>query len=465
MLKIPQTTSNTRLSGLLLLGLAVILPVKAANTVNPNVATLSTLYSFTDLKDGGFPEANLVLGTGGSLFGTASSSDFGLGWGSVFELTPIKTGGWTETTIYSFTGGADGSNPVAGLTLGASSVMYGTTYSGGAYGYGTVYQVAPSGGGVWTQKVLYSFKGGTDGAYPSASLALSSAGVLYGTTYGGGGTGGFGTVFQLGPGGGGVWTEKVLYAFKGGTDGANPLASVVIGSSGQLIGTTSQGGSVTITNQPPTCTTSTPCVYQNWGTVFQLTPKGGGVWSESLLYTFLGGADGGSPESPVILGPSGVLYGNTFWGGTPTACAVSSYPQGCGVVYQLAAPTGGGVPWVETVLHTFTGSSPDGAHPYGNMGLNVSGVLFGTTFAGGINEDICFANAYVGCGTIFSVKPPASPGGAWTKSNLTVFPGSPGGGSPNGLLLSTNGVMYGTTILGGATGGYGTVFQLATGAK
>lgn len=432
--------------------LALILPCSAAS--NP---TLTTLYSFTDLADGGFPEAGLVLGTGGSLFGTTSTS--GTGWGSVFKLTPSQTGGWTEQTLYTFTGGADGGIPHSDLIIGKNNVLYGTTEIGGAHGYGTVFQVAPS-NGTWTEKVLYSFAGGADGANPEAGVTLlSSNGVLYGTTYNGG-TAGMGTVFEVIPSVNG-WSEKVLYNFKGGSDGANPVADLTLSSTGALYGTTYQGGSVTITNSPPSCTTTTPCVYTNWGVVFQVSPQGGGVWTETVLYTFTGGSDGGSPESALIIGPNGVLYGSTFWGGTPTPCSVGGYPQGCGTIYQLAPPQGGGTTWTQTVLHTFTGSSPDGAHPYLNLALNsTSGALFGTTFAGGANVDVCAPEAYDGCGSIFSVKPPKTPGGSWTKSNIIVFPGTPGAGSPNGLILKTGGTMYGTTVVGGGAGGFGTVYQL-----
>jgi len=437
------------------LAVAIILPCRAATP------TLTTLYNFTDLGDGGFPEAGLVVGASGTLYGTTSTG--ATGWGSIFELIPSGTT-WTETTIYDFTGGADGGNPIANLIIGKNGVMYGTTQYGGAHGYGTVFQVAPSGTGTWTQKVLYSFAGGSDGATPAAGLTLlSKNGVLYGTTeFGGTSTGctaGCGTVFELIPGTSG-WTEKVLYTFQGNTDGANPIADLALASSGSLFGTTSQGGSVTVTNDPPTCTTTNPCTYANWGIVFELTPSGGGAWTETILYTFLGTTDGGSPESGLIIGANNVLYGTAFWGGVVTACPVSDYPQGCGTIYSLAAPAGGGTPWTETVIYAFTGHSSDGAHPYGNMAINSGGQLFGTTFSGGANVDNCFPDSFNGCGTIFSAKPPATQGGKWTKSNITVFPGAPGGGAPNGLVLSTGGNMYGTTILGGNTGGYGTVFQL-----
>lgn len=446
MLKILLSKAVASQLGILLLSLGIIPLCTAANAPSVTTYTLTTLYSFTDLADGSFPESGLVLGSGGSLFGTASSG--GSGWGSVFELTPNKTGTWTETTLYNFTGGADGGNPLSELIIGKNNVLYGTTYAGGAHNFGTVFQLAPGAGGVWTPKVLYSFAGGTDGAYPEAGLTLISSGALYGTTYGGGSSG-LGTVFVLIPSLTG-WTEKQLYSFKGGVDGANPLADLVIGTGGVLFGTTSQGGSVSNSNG----------TFANWGTVFELTPAGGGTWTESVIYTFTGGSDGGTPESPVILGLGGVLYGSTFWGGATLGCPEGGYPQGCGVVYQLAPPSGGGTTWTQTVLHTMTGHSPDGAHPYRNMILNSGGTLFGTTYSGGANINVCFPDSYTGCGTAFVLRPPKTQGGTWTKANVAVFPGTPDGGIPNGLILGTGGVMFGTTAIGGNAGGYGTVFQI-----
>jgi uncharacterized repeat protein (TIGR03803 family) len=442
MLKIPRSITLARRLGVGLLALAIVLPCKGGNP-----PTLTTLYSFDDLKDGSFPEAGLVVAASGALYGTTSSS--GSGWGSVFQLVS-RSGTWTETTIYSFTGGGDGSNPIADLAIGKNNILYGTTYGGGAYGYGTVFQVSPVAGGGWSQKVLYSFAGsgaGGDGAYPAAGVkVVASSGILYGTTYSGG-TAGLGTAFALTPSVAG-WSERVIYNFQGGADGANPLADLTVGNSGQLFGTTSQGGSVT----------NSSGTFVNGGTVFELT-NSEGVWTENQLYTFTGGSDGGFPESALIQAPSGVLYGSTFWGGTPAACAVGEYAQGCGTVYQLTPRTGGGTPWTETVLHTFTSHSPDGAHPYRNMALNGTGILFGATFSGGANVDVCYSDSYNGCGTVFELKPPSTPGGAWTKSNLMALSGSPGGGTPNGVILS-KGSLYGTTIVGGTAGGYGTVFLL-----
>lgn len=426
----------------LALALTVIVPCQAAAPV------LSSIYGFTDIQDGGFPEAGLVMSSSGVLYGTTYYGGAS-GWGTVFQLTQGTGGAWTETTLYSFTGGSDGATPITDLVIGTNNVLYGTTYYGGAHGYGVVFQLTPpSTGSTWTEKVLYSFAGGNDGAYPAAGVTLAaSTGVLYGTTYQGG-SAGCGTIFQVAPGKNSTWAEKVLHTFQGSTDGCYPDADLTFSSSNSILyGTTSQGGSVTISSQ----------TYSNWGTVFQLAPAGGGVWNETILYTFSGGTDGGTPESNLIIGPNTVLYGTTFWGGNDNACPIGGYPQGCGTVFQLT-PAGGGV-WKESILYTFTGSASDGAHPYRNMIRNGStGTLVGTTYAGGASINVCFPESYPGCGTAFTVKPPAT-GTVWTKSNLAVFLGY-NGGAPNGAIMAPNGNVYGTTQVGGSSNGNGTVYQV-----
>ncbi|MGA2135016.1 MAG: choice-of-anchor tandem repeat GloVer-containing protein [Bryobacteraceae bacterium] len=466
---IQKTTTLTSLPGFRFLALAILLPCCVATP-----ATLTTLHTFSGASDGSYPESNLVRASTGVLYGTTYLGGSG-GWGTVFELVP-GTGGKTYTlsTIYSFTGLADGANPVSDLALGNSGVLYGTTYSGGANGYGTVFELTPGKTGQpWNEKVLYSFKGGTgDGAYPAAGVTWRSAsGALYGTTYGGGNAG-QGTVFEILPSSGsGTWTETVIYNFQGGTDGAYPLADLVLASSSvvTIYGTTSEGGSTTIpagtapSGTNPGCAANvdnTPCTYENWGTVFELTGSGGGAFTETQLYSFFGANDGGTPESALIFGPSGVFYGSTFWGGVTTACATGDYPQGCGVVYQLAPPASGSGLWTETVVHTFSATFPDGEHPYRNLAYSsTSGYLYGTTYAGGNDIDTCFpASALVGCGTIFDLKPPTSPGLPWTKANLIAF-GYNNGGAPNGVVLTSGGALFGTTQLGGPGLGYGIAYE------
>ncbi len=206
----------------------------------------SILYSFQGGSDGADPFGRLIADTNGNLYGTTSAGGIGSpGNGTVFELTPSGSG-YLESVLYKFAGGADGSQPCAGLIADASGNLYGTTIAGGA-GNGTVFELTGS-----TEKVLYSFKGG-DGATPYAGLLANTAtGAFYGTTYAGGAYG-KGTIFELTPSGSG-YAESVLYSFKGGTDGAQPAGAPIADLSGTLYGTTQVGGK------------------RKDGTVYKLTP-------------------------------------------------------------------------------------------------------------------------------------------------------------------------------------------------
>jgi uncharacterized repeat protein (TIGR03803 family) len=148
------------------------------------------LHAFTGGSDGGLPVAGLIADSSGNLYGTASEGGAS-GLGVVFKLTP----GGTETVLHSFTGGSDGKNPGAGLIADSSGNLYGTTQFGGASNAGVVFKLSPGG----TETVLYSFTGGSDGSEPFAGLIADSSGNLYGTT-GKGGVGaspGNGVVFKL----------------------------------------------------------------------------------------------------------------------------------------------------------------------------------------------------------------------------------------------------------------------------
>ena len=249
--------------------------------------TLTTLYPFSGPPDGKNSVAALIADASGALYGTTetggSGTGCGGGCGTVFKLTPPpKTGGpWIESVLYSFTNSPDGALPQASLIADASGALYGTTTSGGtgcsSGACGTVFKLTPppKTGGPWTENVLYSFTGGSDGGIPLGSLFADASGALYGTTEVGG-SGGGGTVFKLTPPTppATTWTVSVLYSFAGGSDGANPQAGVIADTSGALYSTTLQGG------------VSGGCAGRGCGTVFKLTPPTppATTWTVSVLY-------------------------------------------------------------------------------------------------------------------------------------------------------------------------------------
>src|ERR1019366_9536867 len=225
---------------------------------------------------------------------------------AIIAATLFVTSTWAQTheqVLHSFGNGTDGANPQAGLIVDAAGNLYGTTVGGGTYGYGTVFELTPNGSGGWTEKVLYSFCSQAycpDGSEPYAGLIFDAVGNLYGTTLDGGTNWFGGTVFELTPAGGGSWTETVLHSFnKNGTDGANPYAGLIFDAVGNLYGTTEEGGTY------------------GYGTVFELTPAAGGVWTEKVLHNFNNnGTDGGTPYAGLIFDAARNLYGTTAGGGT-----------------------------------------------------------------------------------------------------------------------------------------------------
>lgn len=352
--------------------------------------TESVLYSFQGGADAANPQAGLTAGKKGVLYGsTVYGGGAALcagGCGAVFELTPSGSG-YKERVLYAFQGGNDGAAPVAGI-LSESGALYGTTVEGGGAttctagvgGCGVVFKLTPSGSG-YTQTVLYSFKGGSDGAGPRGTLMADNAGALYGTTYYGGrgtcsdpsGFSGCGTAFKLTPSGTG-YTESVLHSFQGGTkDGAYPRSALVAGKSGALYGATMRGG---IGGGGGS------------GTVFKLMPKGAG-YRERVLYFFQGSPDGAVPvdENGLYSDSNGTLYGTTIAGGKASC--------GCGTVFRLAVSGSG---YVEAILHSFKGGS-DGADPRGRLAADSAGTLYGTTFGGA--KRACSS----GCGVVYKVSP------------------------------------------------------------
>lgn len=391
----------------------------------------------------------MAVSAGGTLYGTTTYGGTS-NIGTVYSLTPPSSpgDGWTQTVLHSFAGGSDGSYPEGAVVAGKGDVLYGTTYRGGTEDNGTVFSLAPPAlpGGAWTETVLHSFAGEPDGSLPEAGLVIGAGGVLYGTTSSGGSgacaLGTCGTVFAMTPPAspGGAWTETVLYIFQPGNDGAIPTAALAIGAGGVLYGTTYFGGG--------TAACSGGC-----GTVFSLTPpsSAGGTWTEAVLYRFTGSLDGGYPLAGVSIGDTGVLYGTTSYGGSG-ACSERQDPPGCGAVYAVAPPASPGGEWTETAIYSFKGRG-NGLQPRSGVVIGGGGRLYGTTYYGGSGKA-----CYLACGTLFSLTPPVSPDAPWTKSVLHNFTGYPAdGGNPIALIFA-GGALYGTTFDGGSSA-FGAVFK------
>lgn len=292
----------------------------------------TVLHAFAGSPDGARPEGGVIADAAGNLYGTtAVGGDAGDG-GTVFSLKRTSSG-WKETVLYSFRFGCgknqgtcgDGAVPEAGLIFDAKGNLYGTTFLGGTgdctYNYaegvgcGTVFELSPSSSGR-TEKVLYSFSGGTDGGFPVDSLVMDRALNLYGTSQNGGGCGGScGNVFRLTETRSGQWEETVIHNFEG-KDGATPQAGLTRDAAGNLFGTTSSG--TRCCSAPPK---RGPCC----GTVFELTREAQGAWKETVLHNFSGGNDGWGPEGGVIFDAVGNLYGTTSIGGA----------HGDGVVFEI----------------------------------------------------------------------------------------------------------------------------------
>jgi uncharacterized repeat protein (TIGR03803 family) len=377
-------------------------------------ATLSTLASLTQFPGGAEPFGGLVQDASGDLFGTTSEGGAANG-GTVYELSPVS-GGYTRTTLASFANN-NGKEPLGGLVLDSSGDLFGTTVFGGASNDGTVFELSPAGGG-YNLTTLVSFNN-SDGAQPLyGSLALdSSSGDLFGTTSAGGASGS-GTVFELSPAGGGSYNLTTLVSFS--SSGASPHGGLVLdSSSGNLFGTTSVGGT------------------SGDGTVFELSPAGGGSYNLTTLISFNNNTNGAVPYGDLVLDSStGDLFGTT----------TDSPDGGGGTVFKLS-PAGGGS-YNLTTLAIFTDS--DGDSPTGGLVLDGSSNLFGTTSSGGASEN----------GTVFELSPAG--GGSYNLISLISFNTSDGAQPYGNLALdSRNGNLFGTTSLGGSAASAGTVFELS----
>jgi uncharacterized repeat protein (TIGR03803 family) len=354
-----------------------------------------TIYSFQGGSDGEEPQAPLIADAKGNLYGTTSGGGEVCGTeycGTVFELTPRGK----ETILHIFQGGDDGIEPTAGLLLDGAGNLFGATKFGGGTGgcnngetncCGTVFELAPDG----TETVLYRFSGGSDGSEPAYALISDDKGNLFGTTTIGGTS--YGVVFKVTPKG----METVLHSFTAGDDGAFPSGGLVADRHGNHFGVTAAGGGADdgvvfeVTSSGTEKLLYSFCSQANcadggqpsgtlladksgnlygtaaiggakkWGVVFKLAPGG----AESVLYSFQGGNDGISPDGGLISDRKGNLYGVTNLGGTSDE----------GTIFAI---TPGGS---ETVIYDFPGGS-DGYDPSAAL-LLVKDTLYGTTVLGG----------------------------------------------------------------------------------
>ncbi len=387
-----------------------------------NAATKeTTLYSFTGGNDGSFPHAGVIGDAKGNLYGVASNGGADHS-GTVFELSPPAKGDttWTQTTLYSFTGGKDGADPQAALMADSAGNLYGTTYSGGVSGNGVVFElIRHKHKGTWTYRRLWNFTGGNDGGVPVSALSMDSAGNLYGTTTQGG-TGVVGTVFELSPGANKWnWTESVLYNFTGNSDGGEPMGNVLLGSDGNIYGTTAGYGEF------------------NNGVVYRLTaPQSGGSWGFSVLHAFQGGSDGEVPRDGLIQDANGTLYG-----------ATAGFAESYGNVFQMNTDGSN----YNVIYSIIGGQGFTGNGPWQTVSLGADGAIYGTTYADG-------ASSY---GEVFQLTPNA--GKPWTSKVLYTFPGGAGGQySYSKPWIDKVGRLYGTTYGVAGQGGFfpGTVWRI-----
>jgi uncharacterized repeat protein (TIGR03803 family) len=324
---------------------------------------LYPLYSFTGLSDGALPDYGAVtLGPGGTPFGTTSSGGNNGTSGTVFNVTPranvcpVILCPWNNIVVHDFGLGNDGFEPLGSVLFDAAGNLYGTTFHGGTASNGAVFE-ATNPGGTWTEGVIYSFAGGSDGANPVAGLTQDSAGNFYGTTYTGGANG-WGSVFKLTPAGS-SWTKSTIYSFQNGNDGRALAGGVTFDHAGNLYGGAVFGGA------------------NGGGTVYELSPSGGS-WTETTLYSFSGNA---GPYNNLTIDANGVLYGTT-------------YRDGANLVGSVFKLTFSGGSWTYTDLYDFTGGN-DGGYVTSGVAVDASGNIYGTTSGGGASGE----------GVIFEITP------------------------------------------------------------
>ena len=335
--------------------------------LNPSSQSFITLWQFSGGSDGAYPEAGLVVGSGGAMYGSTGFGGNGCvgGCGTMFRLTPpvtpprtIKQAGWTVTILHSFNGN-DGEEPTGDLAVDGSGNVYGSTRQGGPGTAGTAFKLSNL-NGLWTLSDLHDFEGYDN--FAVGGVVLDAAGNVYGTSQGG--AFGAGSVYQLLVDS--DWQLNTLYSFTPyGDNGDDPVSGITLDSSGNVYGSTAADG------------------VGHGGTVFELSS---GSWSFNLLDSFVGG--GGPYYSNLIFDKAGNLYGTTNADGA----------NGYGSVFKLTPSHG---TWTYTSLHDFAGGS-DGGLPIGTLALDANGNLYGTASRGG--NDLSKCSGW-GCGVVFKITP------------------------------------------------------------
>ncbi|MGA2372952.1 MAG: choice-of-anchor tandem repeat GloVer-containing protein [Candidatus Korobacteraceae bacterium] len=404
--------------------IALVLVVVVTTIAAPaaRAQTFSVLHNFHGGGDGEFPTAGVILGSSGVLYGTTSQGGND-GNGTVFKLSEVNSG-WFLSSLIEFAG-TDGDHAIGGVVIGPNGALYGTTEYGGPND-GTVFELRPPATSCksvlcsWNDTILHSFTGQpTDGEYPeNENLTFDQAGNIYGTTSMGG-MYNAGTTFELTPSGGG-YTESILYNFQT-QDGLFPYSGVVFDKAGNLYGTTKYGRPGT--ECPERC-----------GTVYQLMPSSGG-WVENVLLNF-DEANGAYPFGNLIIDGFGNLYGITAGGG----------PNDNGVVFKLAPSDGG---WTYSLLYSLLYSSASCSYPSG-LTMDAAGNFFGVCYGGGAYR----------AGWIFELTNCSN---TCMATDLHDFSGSDGQGPIGSPVLDTSGNLYGTTLYGGTgcdSGGCGVVWEI-----
>jgi uncharacterized repeat protein (TIGR03803 family) len=379
---------------------AIALAIIFMLTVTANAAhaqSFQVLYAFSGGTDGGQPYAGVTI-RGGNLFGTTHTGNQGTNWGQVYELRPAGSG-YAFADLSLFDGALE-----APAVFGPNGSIYSTSPNNlTIYHHGYVLSVSPPAAIIcfsvlceWTPTPLYGFSGGADGSTPNyGALIFDRTGNMYGTTSAGGS--GNGVVYEM-MGSGANWTEQAIYSFAGSPDGATPYSGVIFDSTGNLYGTTTAGGA------------------SGNGAVYELSPSGSG-WTERVIYSFTGGNDGSYPTAGLIFDNTGNLYGTTNTGGA----------GGGGTIFKLSPSDGG---WVYTLLYSFTGGANCG--PWSSLALH-GGNLYGTTVCGGL-----------GAGSVFELS------ASGTFTSIYDFTGGNDGEFPYGsVAFDTTGNIYGTTLRGG----------------